>query len=302
MNTRDLLGDDETFRTIISGGTINEFEENDITTLYNNGLLHGSCRINVLNFPNVTALFNSDPTYQSSFFYCTAKEIYFPNLKTANGGNMSFNNCSNLEKVDFPELTTLSGTAHINFTDCAKLEEINFPKLTTGTLFYYDNFKNMPKLRKILIPKVTSLRKQAFYASSSNYGTYHVTEVDISSATSIEQQAFQSCRAINSIKCSNVKTLGNGVFSGCSSLTNLTFNQLTSIGASCFSGCNSLASIIIRTPSVCSLANTNAFTSAAKQIYVPDELVDSYKEATNWSTYASWIHPISELPEEEETT
>ena len=29
--------------------------------------------------------------------------------------------------------------------------------------------------------------------------------------------------------------------------------------------------------------------------YVPDDLVDSYKEATNWSTYADQIKPISEL-------
>ena len=30
------------------------------------------------------------------------------------------------------------------------------------------------------------------------------------------------------------------------------------------------------------------------KIYVPDDLVAVYKTATNWSSYASYIHPISE--------
>ena len=30
-------------------------------------------------------------------------------------------------------------------------------------------------------------------------------------------------------------------------------------------------------------------------IYVPDNLVDGFKIATNWSTYATQIKPISEL-------
>ena len=51
---------------------------------------------------------------------------------------------------------------------------------------------------------------------------------------------------------------------------------------------------------MCTLANTNAFTntpieSGTGYIYVLDELVDSYKSATNWSTYAEQIKPISEL-------
>ena len=33
-------------------------------------------------------------------------------------------------------------------------------------------------------------------------------------------------------------------------------------------------------------------------IYVPDALVDSYKKATNWVTYADQIKPLSELPTE----
>lgn len=38
------------------------------------------------------------------------------------------------------------------------------------------------------------------------------------------------------------------------------------------------------------------FGSANSKVYVPDELVNDYKEATNWSVYASQIYPLSEAP------
>ena len=47
-----------------------------------------------------------------------------------------------------------------------------------------------------------------------------------------------------------------------------------------------------------SLTGTNAFQGASNAIiYVPDALVNDYKAATNWSTYADRIKGISELPE-----
>ena len=67
-----------------------------------------------------------------------------------------------------------------------------------------------------------------------------------------------------------------------------------------FNGLTALEKLIIRTPSVCSLANASALArtkieSGTGYIYVPDNLVDSYKTATNWSAYAAQIKPISEL-------
>ena len=74
-----------------------------------------------------------------------------------------------------------------------------------------------------------------------------------------------------------------------------------SIGASGFINCTTLTAVIIRkSDSICTLTNINAFSgtpiaSGTGYIYVPNDLVDSYKAATNWSTYATQIKPISEL-------
>ena len=40
---------------------------------------------------------------------------------------------------------------------------------------------------------------------------------------------------------------------------------------------------------VCTLSSTNAIPSSVTDIYVPEALVDSYKTATNWSSFADKI-------------
>ena len=85
---------------------------------------------------------------------------------------------------------------------------------------------------------------------------------------------------------------------GCSKLD---FPKLETIEAdSC--AWSSLETLIIRTNAVCTLGSANAFTCTAISngtgyIYVPRALVDSYKAATNWSTYASQIRAIEDYSE-----
>ena len=67
-----------------------------------------------------------------------------------------------------------------------------------------------------------------------------------------------------------------------------------------FQNCSTLKTIIITSTSVPSLSTKDVFTGTpivdgTGYIYVLDELVESYKSSTNWSTYASQIKPLSEL-------
>ena len=76
-------------------------------------------------------------------------------------------------------------------------------------------------------------------------------------------------------------------------LTEVSFPNATSIGNKAFYSCSSLTTIYIgtNTSKVCTLSSTSAFNSCTSltNIYVPSNLVDSYKSATNWSTFASEI-------------
>ena len=105
---------------------------------------------------------------------------------------------------------------------------------------------------------------------------------------------------------SNIMQLSAGCFQRVRTLKEITLlrNGYISFEANSFNFCDKLEKVVMpnidRLPA---LVNTGAFTSSGianktGYIYVPDELVESMKTATNWSTYASQIKGISELPTE----
>lgn len=103
-------------------------------------------------------------------------------------------------------------------------------------------------------------------------------------------------------------SIGVYAFSTCSKLTSAYFPAATSIGNLAFSGCDKLTSLILRvTTQVCTLSNTDAFSntpiaSGAGYIYVPAALIDSYKTATNWTTYANQFRALESYTVDGTTT
>ena len=159
---------------------------------------------------------------------------------------------------------------------------------------------------------VTSIKQNAFNAC------YSLISIIIpNSITSIEESTFNTCSSLSSITIPNsVTSIGTAAFNGCYSLSPITIpNSVTSILQQAFSRCFSLSSITIPNSvtsigasvfytcssvafydfsnhtSVPTLSNTNAFKNIAVdcQIRVPASLVDTWKAATNWSTYADHI-------------
>lgn len=98
--------------------------------------------------------------------------------------------------------------------------------------------------------------------------------------------AFQSCKNLKSVNLSSITT------------TNLRYISMM------FYGCTALEAIIwsqkqtvqpIPTAPTTNIIPANAF------VYVPNALYTSYCNSSNWSTIASQIKPISELPQEYKT-
>lgn len=76
--------------------------------------------------------------------------------------------------------------------------------------------------------------------------------------------------------------------------------DITQISAAVFRECGSLTAVVIYSSEVPTLSNSNSFmitpiAEGTGNIYVRDELVEDYKSATNWSTYADKIKSINEL-------
>ena len=94
----------------------------------------------------------------------------------------------------------------------------------------------------------------------------------------------------------------NGSFLGCSNLAKIDFDVLEEMKDADFYLCSALTAVIIRSPAVCTMSDSNAFqstpiASGTGYIYVPAALVDSYKAATNWSVYADQIRSIEDYPD-----
>jgi hypothetical protein len=150
-------------------------------------------------------------------------------------------------------------------------------------------------LTSITIPSgVTSIGDNAFQYC------YSLTNITIpSGVASIGDSAFNACYSLTSITIpSGVTSIGNSVFQNCRTLTSITIpSGVTSIGTDGFNACWSLKTFIFeRTAGVTTLSNINVFSNTlfSTKIYVPDALVSTYKQATNWSIYANYIYPISE--------
>ena len=94
----------------------------------------------------------------------------------------------------------------------------------------------------------------------------------------------------------------NGSFMDCPNLAKIDFDVLEEMQDADFYQCSALTAVIIRSPVVCTMSNSNAFhltpiESGTGYIYVPAALVDSYKAATNWTKYANQIRAIEDYPD-----
>jgi hypothetical protein len=129
-----------------------------------------------------------------------------------------------------------------------------------------------------------------------------ITEFTSDTLTRIGANGFYYCESLHTFNCPQVNKVNANAFRGCTALQKLDFPLLADIFGNAFAECSNLDTLIPGLNKVCKLNATNAFldtpiANGTGYIYVPYDLVESYKTATNWSTFADQIKPISELEE-----
>ena len=193
---------------------------------------------------------------------------------------------NSIEKIEIGSSVTSIG--NYAFYNCYSLTSITIPNGVTSIGNYA--FYNCYSLTSITIPDgVTSIRQYAFMQC------YSLTSITIpNGVTMIANDAFGSCSSLSSITIpDSVTSIASSAFKYCYSLTSITIpDSVTSIGQSAFYNCYSVAFYDFSNhTSVPTLASTDAFAHipADCQIRVPASLVDAWKAATNWSTYANYI-------------
>ena len=148
-------------------------------------------------------------------------------------------------------------------------------------------------LTSVSLPNATSIGTSAFNSCNA------LTSAYIPNATTINMYAFQKCSELTSISIPNATSILNSAFQECSKLSSADCGNTTSLAPAAFHGCSSLKALYLRnTRAVCTLSNVNALSgtpiaNGEGYIYVPNDLVKSYKSATNWSQYADRIITIT---------
>ena len=148
-----------------------------------------------------------------------------------------------------------------------------------------------------------------------------------SGTTAISDSAFYSCTGLSGVTIPNtIKTIGSSAFYNCRSLLNVNVpNSVTTIGASAFRSCTELVTVILGSgltsigdyafadrydgvinsyinyyfpsstsiPTIGAVFNTFSLGSQ-RYIYVPENMVTSWRAATNWSNAAEYIVAIED--------
>lgn len=112
--------------------------------------------------------------------------------------------------------------------------------------------------------------------------------------TTLDRYALRRCGLKKINIPSSLSAISENCFNSCTDIEEITIpNNITRIEYSAFIYCTSLNKVTVLASTPPSLGN-NAFfnTSEDLRIYVPEESLNAYKTAYNWSEYSTKIYPI----------
>lgn len=173
-------------------------------------------------------------------------------------GSQAFTGCSNLKTVIFEEgISEISSHA---FQSCG-VETIQFPE------------------------SLTSIGSGAFNAC------YSLKEIILpANVTTVNESAFLSCTGVENIVLNDkLSLIGNSAFKGCDPKEAVVIPEnVTEIGSSAFDFYK-VASYYLKpiTPPLCKYDSFG--TNYSKTIYVPNESLEEYKNASGWNQLVKYI-------------
>lgn len=171
--------------------------------------------------------------------------------------------------IELPNLRVARAQSFYYMTNCLYIDVPNLETLEGGSHFMYDT-----QLTSISLPKIKKATSQLFYNCSSLKSIYLPALEDVSAATFCFQGVLATRIDLPATMTSKIPTYF------CNKASNL-------------------ETFILRSNTLCALAGTNAFTqtpiaSGTGYIYVPAALIEDYKVATNWITYAAQFRAIED--------
>lgn len=154
---------------------------------------------------------------------------------------------------------------------------------------------------------VTALQNKAVSGDTSledSFMTGSITHYYNDRITSTTGYCLAGRSNLVTVQLPNVKELQTRACFMCSKLEKIELDNIERFYSGVFYGDSALTRIIIRTPTVATLVAADVFSNSAiasgtGYIFVPDELLSDYRNATNWSNYAEQIVPLSAYNDDE---
>lgn len=169
--------------------------------------------------------------------------------------------------------------------------------------FYSDRFVN-----QVILQNVTQIGENAFYnckalktiladklynAGRAAFNGSGLTQVIFPKLETIRAQAFAWCASLVKVKCDKATMILDDAFNGCANLETVDILGGSSLSSFSRNPLTYFKNLVMRDTSKVTATGSLSWMPSTASIYVPDDLVEQYKTATNWSTKASQIKPLS---------
>lgn len=237
------------------------------------------------NGVNVTGLLNYAGTADNRNFAYKSAIQKIEIGERVSIGNFAFSYCVNMQTITRPtrvrpghyafaycfslKSATVNASRNYLFRNCASLKTIQWAENASVDMNSNNMLMHCNSLETLYLPG-TYVKITNNFANATNA----LREVETATATELVDlniSCFASCVSLTRFKCgAGLNSIAASAFSGCVSCKLYDFSQSTEVPT---------------------LANTSAFNNipADCEIRVPAALVDEWKAATNWATYADHI-------------
>lgn len=196
-------------------------------------------------------------------------------------GSEAFENCKVLENVVLPQ--TLAQMGDYAFSSCTAMTEIEIP----GSLSAIPSwaFEGCSNLRKVTFNEgLTSIGSSAFQNCTNIENLAFPSTLRF-----IDNWAFGYLQRITSVVVNEgVTRLGGAVFYDCNNLLKIELPSTLTDCGNVFSNCDNITELVCKA-AVPPVTNWNNGCSAT--LYVPQLLINEYKQAEGWDSFTN-IKPI----------
>ena len=126
--------------------------------------------------------------------------------------------------------------------------------------------------------------------------------MNLPALTTISAYSFYNCTKLENVNFPCLTEIPINGFREYGGVVRADFAVLGKIASNGFYKCAKLETLIIRTDSVCTVAAGTVWTgtpilAGTGFIYVPKNLLEDYKVATNWTALATQFRAIEDYPE-----